>query len=176
MIFKILEENNVELKNQLEEMTSSTDREIETVRKGRFNDDIRSCCYDLLNVAIRNVDPVIRAVLSLIAHRSVDHLPSHSSLCQMITKGLSVAEMQLGETLTEEGRDNFTLQTDGTTKYGQHYATFDVATVDCTYTIGLRHVFSGSAQTTLDTLQEILEELDIVEEKLGRLSVKYNCI
>lgn len=155
---QILEQNNVELKNQLEEMTSSTDREIETVHKGRFNDDIRSCCYELLslNVGIRNVDPVIRAVLSLIAHRSVNRLPSHSSLCRMITEGLSVAEMQLGETLTEEGRDNFTLQTDGTTKYGQHYATFDVATVDGTYTLGLRHVFSGSAQNTLDTLKEIL--------------------
>ena len=175
---QILEQNNVELKNQLEEMTSSTDREIETVHKGRFNDDIRSCCYELLslNVGIRNVDPVIRAVLSLIAHRSVDRLPSHSSLCRMITEGLSVAEMQLGETLTEEGRDNFTLQTDGTTKYGQHYATFDVATfdvatVDGTYTLGLRHVFSGSAQNTLDTLKEILEDLDIVQEKLGRVKV-----
>lgn len=78
------------------------------------------CCYKLLslNVGIRNVGPVIHTVLNSIAHKSVSRLPSYSSLCRMITEGLSVAEMQLGEKLTEEGSDNFTLQMDGTTKYG----------------------------------------------------------
>ena len=89
----------------------------------------------------------------------------------MITEGMSVAEMQLGEKLTEEGSDNFTLQTDGTTKFGQHYSTFDIATEGGTYTLGLRHVFSGSAQDTLDTLKEILEDLDIVQDKLGGMKV-----
>uniref|UniRef100_A0A1X7UVR1 Uncharacterized protein n=1 Tax=Amphimedon queenslandica TaxID=400682 RepID=A0A1X7UVR1_AMPQE len=84
----------------------------------------------------------------------------------MITEGLSVTGMQLGETLTEEGMDNFTRQTDET-MYRQHYATFYIATVDGTYTLGLCHVFSGSVQNTLDTLKEILEDLDIVQEKLG---------
>lgn len=82
-----------------------------------------------------------------------------------------MAEMQLGEKLTEEGSDNLMLQTDGTTKFGQHYSTFDIATEGGTYTLGLRHVFSGSAQDTLDTLKEILEDLDIVQDKLGGMKV-----
>ena len=168
-----VEEDNIEQRNQLEKMSSSTENEIETFCKGRFNDDVRLCCYKLLslNVGIRNVDPVIRTVLSLIAHKSVTRLPSHSSLCRMITEGLSVAEMQLGEKRTEAGSDNFTLQTDGTTKFGQHYSTFDIATEGGTYTLGLRHVFSGSAQDTLDTLKEILEDFDIVQDKLGGMKV-----
>ena len=75
-------------------------------------------------------------------------------------------EAQLGEKLSQNDQDNYTIQTDGTTKYGQHFATFDIATVDATYTLGLRHVFSGSAQNTLDTLKEILEDLDTVQKQL----------
>ena len=40
-----------------------------------------------------------------------------------------------------------------------------------TYSLGLRHVFSGSAQSTLDTLVEILEDLDVVRKELGEGSV-----
>ncbi len=65
----------------------------------------------------------------------------------------------------------FTLQTDGTTKYGHHFGTYDIATTDATYHLGLCHVFSGSAQTTLDTLKEILEDLDIVSNEVGSSKV-----
>ena len=64
-----------------------------------------------------------------------------------------------------EDKDIFTIQTDGTSKYGQHFSTYDVATPDTTYTLGLRHVFSGSSQTTLDTLKEILDDLDVVQRE-----------
>ena len=57
------------------------------------------------------------------------------------------------------------------TKYGQHFATFDVATGDASYTLGVRHVFSGSAQDTLDTLKEILEDLDMVQKQIGGAKV-----
>ena len=66
-----------------------------------------------------------------------------------------MAEMQLGEKLTEQGSDNFTLQTNGTTKFGQHFSTFDIATEGGTYTLGLHHVFSGSAQDTLEKFWKI---------------------
>ena len=40
-----------------------------------------------------------------------------------------------------------------------------------TYTLGLRHIFSGSSQTTLDTLKEILDDLDTVHIELGRTEI-----
>ena len=33
--------------------------------------------------------------------------------------------------------------------------------------MGLHHIFFGSAQTTLDTMKEILEDLDMVQQALG---------
>ena len=80
----------------------------------------------------------------------------------MMVECLTLAQAQLGEELSCEERGNFTIQIDGTSKYGQHFSTYDVATVDTTYTLGLRHVFSGSSQNTLDTLKEILEDMDVV--------------
>lgn len=70
------------------------------------------------------------------------------------------------------GRFN-TLQTDGTTKFGEHYGTYDVSvggpdSTRQTYSLGLRHVFSGSAQDTLDTLKEILDDIDSVHSALGK--------
>ena len=63
---------------------------------------------------------------------------------------------------------HITHKTDGTTKYGVKFATYDIATTDGTFTLGLRHVFSGSAQTTMDTLLEILDDLDVVRKKISQ--------
>ena len=80
---------------------------------------------------------------------------------------MTLAQAQLGEELTSDDTGNFTIQTDGTTKYGQHYGTYDIATFGESYVLGLRHVFSGAAKDTLDTFKEILEDLDIVHRELG---------
>ena len=166
-----LEENSTELEDKLCEL--SVGGQIETFQKGHFTDNVRTCCYELLslNVGIRNISPVIRTVMKTLAHQSVGRLPSQTALCRMMLEGLSLSEIQLGQKLTEVGQENFTLQTDGTTKYGKHFATFDVATEDCSYTLGVRLVFSGSAQNTLDTLREILDDLDMVHEQLGGTKV-----
>ena len=62
------------------------------------------------------------------------------------------------------------MQTDGTTKYGEHFATYDVKNPedDFTYHLGLRHVFSGSALDTLETLKEILHDIDNVQLAIGK--------
>lgn len=56
-----------------------------------------------------------------------------------------------------------TLQSDGTTKFGVHFTTFDVRLPDSrTYSLGLRHVFSGSSADTLEILNQILSDIDSV--------------
>lgn len=92
-------------------------------------------------------------------------------------ESLSVLQAQLGESLTDF--DGFsTLQTDRTTKFGTHYEAFDIrvpatdSSLSCeTYTLGLRHVFSGSSQDTLDTLKEVLEDMDSVRQHLGEEAI-----
>ena len=122
--------------------------------------------YELLslNVGIYNVAPIIRCVMKSIAHKSVSRLPSHGLTCQMILESLTVAQAQLGEKLGGALEYN-TVQTDGTTKYAEHYATYDVKTSDnqTAYTLGLRHIFSGSVANTLDTFKKLLD--DIVSNK-----------
>ena len=51
-----------------------------------------------------------------------------------------------------------------------------MATGEETFCLGLRHVFSGSAQTTLDTLLEILEDLDVIRKEIGEECVSSKII
>ena len=145
-----LEEENLDLFEKVEEVMAEASDQIVTFEKGKFTNDVRACCYELLslNVGVNNVKPVINAVLSNIAHKHVDRLPGRTLLCDMMIECLTIAQAQLGEELSKERENHFTLQTDGTTKYGAHFGTYDISTTDTTYSLGLRHVFSGSAQST----------------------------
>ena len=60
---------------------------------------------------------------------------------------------------------------DATTKHGQHFSTYDVATGDETFCLGLRYVFSGS-----DTLLEILDDLDVVRKEIVKECVFTDCL
>ena len=99
-----LEEKNIDLYEKVEEIMSESREEIVTFEKGKYTDDIHACCYELLslNVGVKNVKPVINAVL-------VDRLPGRSVLRDMMIECLIVAHV--------------TLQTDGTTKFGKHFST-----------------------------------------------------
>ena len=92
-------------------------------------------------------------------HKSVSRLPSYGLTCQ-------IAQAQLGDELSQVSGST-TLQTDGTTKFGEHFSTYDIRTEEAvTYTLAIRHVFSGSAKNTLETFQEILSDIDSVQKAL----------
>ena len=55
-------------------------------------------------------------------------MPSKTLLCNMMIECLTLAQAQLGEELTSDDTGSLTIQTDGTTKYGQHYGTYDITT------------------------------------------------
>lgn len=90
-------------------------------------------------------------------------------------ESLTVVQAQLGDCLSETD-DFMTLQTDGTTKFGHHYAAYDVQTESDSYTLGLRHVFSGSSMDTLKTLKQILDDNDSVQLSLGHQAVSSKII
>ena len=88
-------------------------------------------------MGVCNIAPIIRCVLSSLAHKSIDQLPSYGLTCQMIHESLAIVQAQLGEKLSETPGYT-TLQSDGTTKYGQHYAAFDMQDETLTtYSLGL---------------------------------------
>lgn len=166
-----LDLSNAELNETIQSILSEP--EIITFENGRYTDDVRACIYELLalNVGVRNVAPIVCCVLKNIAHKSVSRLPSYGLTCQMILESLTIAQAQLGDRLSESGFS--TLQTDGTTKFGEHYATYDVRVPESeiTYSLGLRHVFSGSSHDTLETLKQILSDVDNVQLAIGKDAV-----
>ena len=165
-----LEQDNAEMAEAIESVLQDT--QVHTFEGGKYTNDVRACMYELLslNVGVRNVAPIIRCVLKCLVHKSVSRLPSYGLTCEMILESLVLAQAQLGEELLQTPGST-TLQTDGTTKFGEHFSTFDVRTEEAvTYTLGIRHVFSGSAQNTLETFQEILSDVENVQQALGKSS------
>ena len=169
-----LDLHNAEMSETIDSILHS--ETIATFDGGKYTDDVRACIYELLslNVGVSKIAPVIRCVLKNIAHKSASRLPSHGLTCQMILESLTIVQAQLGDQLLQTAGYN-TLQTDGTTKFGEHYGTYDVSVSSsgsvCSYGLGIRHVFSGSAVDTLDTLKEILDDIDCVSTALGRGTV-----
>ena len=60
-----------------------------------------------------------------VVRKSVTCLPKHTLTCKMILEALIVVQAQLREELSHTSGFT-TLQTDGTTKFVKHYATYDV--------------------------------------------------
>lgn len=124
---------------------------------GKFNDSIRQCCIELLslNVGVRNVEPIIRSVVHNVIGVDIDRLPKYSTLVGMFSEMKVIAYEQLSEELAK--CEFTTLHSDGTTKFGQHYGSFQVSTESSAYSLGLMEI---SAKHTLDSLKDILSDID----------------
>ena len=132
--------------------------------KQLYLDNVRQCCLELLslNVGIRQVEPVIRSVLKNIAGFEVEKLPQPGTLVKMYAEMKGLAYQQIEEVSKQ---DNLTLHSDGTTKFGQHYGSFQISTGGSPYTLGLSEMLTGSAERTLDTLKQILDDIELVAGK-----------
>ena len=124
-----------------------------------YVDSVRVCVMELLTngVPVRRVETVLKTVLKMVGV-SYDRLPKHSIVNNMLAEARGLAHLQLAEQLTEA--PSSTLHSDGTSKFGQKYLGFQVATNEDSYTIGLKEVASGDAGTMLATLNEILLEVE----------------
>ena len=58
--------------------------------------------------------------------------------------------------------DNVTLRSDGTSKFGQHYYSFQVSTTNNAYTLGLAEMLTGSTTLVMDTFKQILADIELV--------------
>ena len=94
--------------------------------KQLYLDNARQCCLELLslNVGIQQVEPVIRSVLKNIAGFEVDKLPQPGTSVRMYAEMKGLACQQVEE-LSEQ--DNLTLHSDGTSKFGQYYGSFQIS-------------------------------------------------
>ena len=54
------------------------------------------------------------------------------------------------------------MHSDDTSKFGEHYGSYQISTESSAYSLGLSDMLTGSADLTLLTLKQILGDLDLV--------------
>ena len=86
-------EERDELADRLQEFESGT---ILCTKNGqKYLDGVRQCCFELLpvNVATKQIEPVIRSVLKNVASFEVDALPKPSTLSGMLAEMKCIANL-----------------------------------------------------------------------------------
>ena len=80
----------------------------------------------------------------------------------MYTESRRLSQLQVAESLLKDYDSSCrTLHTDGTSKFGKHYGTYDVVTDQGqTLIAGIREVSSGDTETQLNVLLDILSEIE----------------
>ena len=150
------------LSERLDDLQSNT---IRTKKGQKFLDGVRQCCIELLamNVATNQVEPVIHSVLLNIASIEVGELPKSSTLSGMLVEMKCLAYDQISEDMSTQ--DNITLHSDGTSKFGEHYGSYQISTEHGSYSLGLCEMLTGSAEVTLHTFKQIISDLSLVSGK-----------
>ena len=98
-----LKRKNLELKEkELDYLeTLLNDEKIQTFADGKYSDDVRLTIMELLsmNVSLSKVDDVIRTVLSRLAYKDIDRLPSKALKSQLLIEARHLANIKIGETM-----------------------------------------------------------------------------
>lgn len=113
------------------------------------------------NVPARNVSQVI-SVVSRLCGRVPNKLPSRQTVDRINDQKICVTSKQM-KVISEN--KNLTLYFDETSKFGRSFEVFAVTdSHKNSYLLGLREMHSKSFETVLDTLKQILSDIDSVAE------------
>ena len=93
----------------------------------------------------------------------VDSVPQKSLACELLMEMRSLSQIQIANLLSES--ENNTICSDGTTKFGHHYSSFDVCVGEDCYIAGLREDEAGTAEGTLQMLEMIIKDLSDVSKR-----------
>ena len=133
-----------------EKLPSHIEGLINIKENGRYNDPLRATYQDLvmIGVSIINTDKVVRTILTNFTNMNIECLPKTTLARLMYTESRRLSQLQVAEGLLEDyGRSCRTLHTDGSSKFGKHYGTYDVVTYQRqTLTAGIREVSSGDTE------------------------------
>ena len=149
-------------KLQLEErMQDFVANKVNFFHNGKYDDNICTVYQDLLcmGLSTHNVEKVVEIVLRDLLGIEVTQLTKPTFANYMLLEARYVAQIHVADKLTK-AVENSTLYSDGTSKKGHSYATFDYQKPGGTIIVtGLRCVGGGDAQTQLDMFKEILSEI-----------------
>lgn len=128
--------------------------------QNKYTPELVECAMNLTNlkVASKNVGPVIKEVAGLCG-RIPNKLPSRSAVDNFNDRKLAISQKHLGSVAAS--KSNTTLYTDETRKYGHTYMTYLITDKERnSYLLGLREMVNKSGQCTLDTLKDILGDIE----------------
>ena len=163
----VLQNEKLEIEDNLESILEHELPELKNV-DGSYKNNVRACFQDLVlsGVGIKETKNVIITVLKNMVNIDVDKniLPSTSFARSQYEEARLLAMGQAGSILIQDyDQSKRTLQSDGTSKFGHHYGTYDIATEDgVNMVLGMRPMATGDSQTQMDVLKQILEEIEKV--------------
>ncbi|XP_071810818.1 uncharacterized protein [Apostichopus japonicus] len=144
------EEQMEQLQERLDDILDKECGKVSTIVKGKYRDSIRSVYQHLmcLNVGSNNCEDIVRTVLKGIVGLDVERLPKATFAKEMVFEARAMAQLQFCDAVLED--DNLTLHSDGSTKFGHHYGSYDVSFGEGkVFTLGVRETADGTAVTTL---------------------------
>ena len=165
-------EMHYELEQQqdyIEQVENERNTKIETFTDGRYTDELRECCISLLSLGIghNKIGPAICTVLRL-AGKTVERLPAPSTINNMIVEAGVISKLHLGEVLPATAYN--TLHTDGTTKFGEKYGSYQVSITEGSYSLTLCEMKAGSAADTLEVLDQAITDINNICDGLDDAS------
>ena len=153
-----------------EELQSFIENELPPLKNidGSYKNNVRACFQDLVlsGVGIKETKNVIKSVLLNLANINVENndLPGATFARSQYAEARLIAMIQLGTTLERDfEKSDCTLQSDGTSKFGKHYGTYDISCKSGeNMVLGLRGMACGDAETQLSVFKEIIDEIELV--------------
>ena len=137
---------------------------IKTKENGQYTEAVRATYQDLvtMGVGINNIEHVVHTVLTNFTNMNIECLPKGTFARLMYTESRRLSQLQMAEELLKDYENSSrTLHTDGNSKFGKHYGTYDVLTDQGqTFTVGIREVSSGDTKTQLNLLIDIFSEIE----------------
>ena len=137
---------------------------------GQYTAEARQCCYELLakNVGVWNVGPIMRSVVAL-AGAEISEVPSAAALSQMLVELRQISQLHVANALVD---DEFTTgHSNGTSKHGVSYQSYQMTTDEKVYSIGMAEVKSGTSQHVFDMFKQVLDDTDSVATEAGHVNV-----
>ena len=139
------------------------DREITSFEDGKYTNDIRLTCFELIarGVSSRNVSDIIRTVLQDVAKMKIGRLPK-PTLIRYLSIEKAMLSKEAARAKIESSKNPVTLHVDGTTKKRKGYTTFLASTDEGCVGMSLHDIHTESAEGLLEETEETLNELNVL--------------
>ena len=112
-----------------------------------------------MGLSTRNVERYVGLVPEKLANANVGRLPKVTFAKDMFLEARGLAQIHVITNLLDSKENPWTLYSDGASKHGHSYTTFDVQSGEEVFVVGLREVGGADAQVSLTCLEKFWKML-----------------